>query len=385
MPRGALAGIRVLDLSTHLSGPYCAMLLGDMGADVIKVERPEGDEARTLPPFVDARSVPFDCWNRNKRGIRLDTCKPADMATLRALIAQADVVVENFRPGVLDRIGLGWEELRAAHPRLILASITGFGRDGPLAGHGAMDLMVQGLAGLMAANGAPHGDPQRLPIPVSDLAAGLHCCIGILGALMARMETGRGQRVGVSLFASAMSMGVYEAAHALALGTRPERMGQAHRSLAPYQAFRAADGWMTVGAAQPQSWSAFCGIIDMLDLLRDPRFATNADRVSNATALVALVSPRLAMRPRADWLALFQAAGIPAEPILAYDEALAHPQAAAIGLLAALPAAAGLRQTLATPFELSETPPSIRMSAPALDEHGSAIRAALMDGPPGAA
>lgn len=377
---GALSGIRVVDLSTHLSGPYCTMLLGDLGADVIKVERPGGgDEARRMPPFVDGRSAPFDVWNRNKRSIVLDAKNPEDAATLRALVAQADVLVENLRPGALDRMGLGWEALHVAHPRLVLASISGFGQQGPWAQHGGFDLMTQGMAGLMAGNGPPEGEPYRLPIAISDLTAGMQAALGILAALNARHATGQGQRVEASLFTSALSLGVYEAAHVLALGTRPERLGQAHRGNAPYRAFPAADGWMTVGAAQAHFWKAFCAILEMPELLEDPRFITNADRVANNEALVALLAPRLREKPRDHWLAAFQQAGIPAEAVLAYDEALAHPQAAAMGVVADIPgASAGLRQTLATPFRLSGTPPDLRRPAPALDEHGAAIRAGLV-------
>ncbi|MBU8542260.1 MULTISPECIES: CaiB/BaiF CoA transferase family protein [Roseomonadaceae] len=376
---GALAGITVVDLSTHLSGPYCTMLLGDLGADVIKVERPGGgDEARSMPPFVDGRSAPFDVWNRNKRSIVLDAKNPADAVTLRALVARADVLVENFRPGTLERMGLGWEALHAAHPRLILASISGFGQSGPWAGHGGFDLMTQGMAGLMAGNGPPEGEPHRLPIAISDLTAGMQAAIGILAALNARHATGQGQRVEAALFTSALSLGVYEAAHVLALGTRPERLGQAHRGNSPYRAFPAADGWMTVGAAQAHFWQRFCGILEMPELLADERFATNADRVANNEALVAILAPRLRQKPRDHWLAAFTAAGIPAEPVLSYDEALAHPQAAAMGVVADIPGAeAGLRATLATPFRLSDTPPDVRKAAPVLGEHGAEIRAGL--------
>jgi CoA:oxalate CoA-transferase len=373
---GALAGITVLDLSTHLSGPYCTMLLGDLGADVIKVERPGGDEARTMPPFVDGRSAPFDVWNRNKRSIVLDAKKEPE--TLRALIAQADVMVENMRPGTLDRMGMGWDALHARHPRLILASISGFGQTGPWAGHGGFDLMTQGMAGLMAGNGPAEGEPHRLPIAISDLTAGMQCAIAILAALNARHATGQGQRVEASLFTSALSLGVYEAAHVLALGTRPERLGQAHRGTSPYRAFPAADGWLTVGAAQANFWPRFCAIIGVPDLPADPRFLTNADRVANNAALVTIIAGRMAEKPRDHWLTAFAEAGIPAEPVLSYDEALAHPQAAAMQVLAPIPGAeAGIRATLATPFSLSATPPAVRAAAPQLDEHGAAIRAAL--------
>ena len=363
---GALAGITVVDLSTHLSGPYCTMLLGDLGADVIKVERPGGgDEARAMPPFVDGRSAPFDLWNRNKRSIVLDAKQPADEATLRALIAGADVLVQNMRPGTLERLGLGWDALHAAHPRLILASISGFGQAGPWAQHGGFDLMTQGMAGLMAGNGPPQGEPYRLPI-------------AILAALNARHTSGEGQHVEAALLTSALSLGVYEAAHVLALGTRPERLGQSHRGNSPYRAFPAADGWMTVGAAQAHFWTRFCAIIGTPELMQDPRFLTNADRVANNAALVAIIAAELVKRPRAHWLAAFEAAGIPAEPVLYYDEALAHPQAEAMGVVAPIPGAeSGLRATMATPFRLSATPAAVRSQAPALDQHGAAIRAAL--------
>jgi len=379
--QGALAGVTVVDLSTHLSGPYCTMLLGDLGADVIKVERPGGDEARTMPPFVDGRSAPFDVWNRNKRSIVLDAKKPEDAATLRALIAGADVLVQNMRPGTLERMGLGWDALHQAHPRLILASISGFGQTGPWSQHGGFDLMTQGMGGLMAGNGPPEGEPYRLPIAISDLTAGMQASIAILAALNARHATGVGQHVEAALFTSALSLGVYEAAHVFALGTRPERLGQSHRGNSPYRAFPAADGWMTVGAAQAHFWTRFCTIIGRPELTADPRFLTNADRVTNNEALVAIVAAELAKQPRAHWLSAFEAAGIPAEPVLSYDEALAHPQAEAMAVVAPIPGAeAGIRATLATPFRLSATPAAVRAQAPALDEHGVAIRAALVAG-----
>jgi crotonobetainyl-CoA:carnitine CoA-transferase CaiB-like acyl-CoA transferase len=374
---GALEGLLVLDLSSHLSGPYCTMLLADMGAEVIKVERPgRGDEARAMPPFVDGRGAPFDVWNRGKRSIALDAKWPEDLALLKRMAARADVLVENLRPGALARMGLEWEALHAANPRLIVASISGFGSVGPWSGHGGFDLMTQGMAGLMAGNGPEQGEPHRLPIAISDLAAGMQACIAILGALTARHATGGGQRVETSLFAAAMALGVYEAAHVLALGERPPRMGQAHRGNAPYQAFQAADGWMTVGAAQPNFWTALCGILEMPELLTDLRFATVADRVANNQALVALLVPRFRAERRAHWLAALQAAGIPAEPVLAYDEALAHPQADAIGIVAPIPdATSGLRNTLAPPFTMSHTPAEVRSPAPMLDADGVAIRA----------
>ncbi|MGG5808541.1 CaiB/BaiF CoA transferase family protein [Falsiroseomonas sp. CW058] len=382
---GALAGIRVVDLSTHLSGPYCTMLLGDMGADVVKVEWPGGDEARALPPFVDGRSLPFDLWNRNKRSIVLDAQDEADRTTFRALLAGADVVVENGRPGMLARMGLPWEAMHAAHPRLILASISGYGRAGPLAGQGACDVVAQGLSGLMAADADGQGAPRPLPVPVCDLVAGMQCCIGILGALAARGAGAGGQRVEASLLSAGLSLGIREAAHLLAPGGAAEEPVRAGRGDAPAFCVRAADGWMTVCAARPQAWGALCGILDSLELLEDARFATDADRTANGVALLELLAPRFAPRPRAEWLALFEAAGIPAGPVLSQRDALAQAQGAGTGIVADLPGTPGPRPMLATPFGLSATPPSIRRPAPALGEHGAEIRAELMDGRAGRA
>lgn len=375
----ALEGLVVLDLTNFLSGPYCTMLLGDMGADVIKVERPgAGDDARRMPPFVDGRSAPFCLWNRNKRSIALDMKDAGDAALLRRLADRADVLVENFRPGVLDRAGLSWEALRERNPRLVYASISGFGRTGPWAQHGGLDMMAQGMSGLMAGNGPPDGEPYRLPIAVTDVAAGMFACNAVLGALMARERTGTGQRIDQSLFEAGLALGVYEAAHVLALGTRPARLGQLHRGSAPYRVFRARDGWITLGASKDKFWRALCELIDRPELVADARFATNADRVANNAALIEIIGERLAQRDSAHWLEAFGRAGIPSEPVLSYDEALAHPQAEARGVVAAIEDdERGPIRTLAPPLRLEGTPARVRRRAPDLGEHGAEIRAWL--------
>jgi crotonobetainyl-CoA:carnitine CoA-transferase CaiB-like acyl-CoA transferase len=379
---GALDGLVVVDLTSHLSGPYCTMLLGDMGADVIKVERPgKGDDSRAMPPEVDGMGAPYALWNRNKRSIALDPKQPADRATLHALVGRADVLVENMRPGALARMGLDWPTLSAANPRLIQASISGFGQTGPWADHGGFDLMTQAMSGLMAGNGPVEGEPYRLPVAISDVAGGMFACIGILGALAARARTGRGQQVEASLFESAMAFGVYEAALVLATGQRPARLGQAHRGTAPYQAFRTADGWITIGAAQPHFFARFCAMLDLPGLPEDPRFASVPARVANNAALVAILGERVALQPSAHWLAALLAAGIPAEPVLSYDEALAHPQAVAREMVVEMPMATqGLKRNLAPAVRLSDTPSGIRRPAPGLDEHGAEIRAWLAAG-----
>lgn len=373
---GALDGLVAVDLTSHLSGPYCTMLLGDMGADVIKVERPEkGDDARVMGPVVDGMGAPFALWNRNKRSIALDPKLPEDARVLRRLVERADVLVENMRPGALARMGLDWASISAANPRLIQASISGFGQTGPWADHGGFDLMTQAMSGLMAGNGPVDGDPYRLPIAISDVAGGMFACIGILGALQARERTGRGQQVEASLFESAMAFGVYEAALVLGTGRVPERLGQAHRGNAPYQAFRTADGWITIGAGQDHFFRRFCGLLELPEVPADPRFAGMQARVANNDALVAILGEKVALRDSAHWLAVLMQAGIPAEPVLRYDEALAHPQAVARGMVAEVPGASqGLKRTLAPAVRLSETPSAVRRPAPGLDEQGEEIR-----------
>ena len=375
----ALEGLVVLDLTNFLSGPYCTMLLGDMGADVIKVERPgTGDDARRMPPFVDGRSAPFSLWNRNKRSIALDMKDGADAEVLRRLAARADVLVENFRPGTLDRVGLSWEAVRERHPRLVYASISGFGQTGPWAHHGGLDMMAQGMSGLMAGNGPPEGEPYRLPIAITDVTAGMFACNAVLGALLARERTGRGQRIDQSLLEAGLALGVYEAAHVLALGTRPARLGQLHRGSAPYRVFRTRDGWITVGASKDKFWRSLCELIGRPELVSDPRFAANADRVANNPALVEIIGERMAERDSAHWLEAFGRAGIPSEPVLSYDEALAHPQAVARGVVAEIedPERGPIR-TLAPPVRLEGTPARVRRRAPDLGEHGAEIRAWL--------
>jgi formyl-CoA transferase/CoA:oxalate CoA-transferase len=382
---GALDGLLVVDLTSHLSGPYCTMLLADMGADVIKVERPgAGDDSRRMPPMVDGMGAPYALWNRNKRSIALEPKKPEDAEVLKRLIARADVLVENMRPGALARMGWDWSALHALNPRLVLCSISGFGQDGPWAGHGGFDLMAQGMAGLMATNGPVDGEPHRLPIAISDITAGMFAAIGILGALQARTRTGVGQQVEASLFDSALAMSVYEAAAVLGTGKRPERLGQAHRGAAPYQIFGTADGYITVGAAQDHFFPRLCDLLGMPGLPKEERFATVAARVANNIELVKILGESFAQRDSAHWLAVLEQVGIPAEPVLHYDEALAHPQAVARGVVAEVPGATrGLKRTLAPAVRLSGTPSAVRCAAPALDEHGAEIRRWVMGTQPG--
>ncbi len=380
---GALDGLLVLDLTNFLSGPYCAMLLGDMGADVIKVERPDGgDDARRMPPFVEAddgpMGAPFSVWNRNKRSITADLKNAEDVALVRKLAMRADVLVENFRPGTLARMGLGYEALRELNPRLIYCSISGFGQTGPWAAHGGLDMMAQGMSGLMFGNGPPEGEPYRLPIAITDVTAGMYSAIAVLGALQARHRTGEGQLIDQSLLEAGISLGVYEAAHVLTHGTRPARMGQLHRGSAPYRVFQTRDGWLTLGASKEKFFQALCGIIGRPELRDDPRFASNAKRVANNDVLIPLIQGELLKGDTAHWLAEMGKAGIPSEPVLSYDEALAHPQAQARGTVVEyVDPKHGKQRALRPPVRLAGTPATVRRRAPALGEHNAEIRAWL--------
>jgi crotonobetainyl-CoA:carnitine CoA-transferase CaiB-like acyl-CoA transferase len=375
----ALQRLTVVDLSSHLSGPYCAMLLGDHGADVIKVERPDGgDDARGMPPFVGGESAPFMIWNRNKRSVVIDLKSEEGKARLLQLIDRADVLIENFRPGTLDRLGLGWSVLSARNPRLIYAAISGFGQTGPYRERGGFDLITQGMSGLMSVTGPKDGPPHRMPIAISDVAAGMHLAVGVLAALEARHHTGRGQLVETSLLESAMSYGVYEAAHVAATGERPPRLGQAHRGSSPYQVFPTADGWITVGAAQSNFWTRLCGMLGAPELEADPRFATNADRVRNNEALVALLEARFREKPSAHWLEALQKLGIPSGPVLEFEEAMADPHIVARGMVVETEhPAAGTIRTLGIPVKMSDTPGALRRPAPRLGEHTAEVLGTL--------
>ncbi len=367
---GALDHLLVLDLTSHLSGPYSAMLLADHGAEVIKVEPPKGDSARGMPPFVNGESAPFMTWNRNKRSVVMDLKQPADKAALLGLVDQADILIENYRPGVLDRLGLGWEVLHARNPRLILASISGFGQTGPYSARGGFDLITQAMSGLMSTNGPADGPPHRLPIAISDVTAGMFLAFGILAAVEARHRTGQGQRVETSLLEAATSLAVYESAHYFATGTRPERIGQAHRGSSPYQCFQTADGYITLGASQQKFFVDLCDLVGLPELTSDPRFASNASRVAHNDVLVALLAEKLLARPSAHWLAGLEKLGIPAGPVLNYDEVYTDPQILARDMVVEThhPVTGSFR-TMGVTVKLSDTPGSIRRAAPHLGEH----------------
>jgi crotonobetainyl-CoA:carnitine CoA-transferase CaiB-like acyl-CoA transferase len=320
-------------------------------------------------------------WNRNKRSVTLDLKAEKDRAACLALIDGADVVIENFRPGTLERLGLGYGTLRARNPRLIYCAISGFGQTGPYRGRGGFDLMAQAMSGLMAVCGPKDGAPHRLPIAISDIAAGMFAAIGILGALEARHRSGRGQLVETSLLEAAISFGVYEAANYFATGERPARLGQAHRGSAPYQVFKTADGWMTIGASQQNFFRGLCELLDLDELVDDPRYATNAARVANNDALIEALQARLVAGTNAKWLAALERLGIPAAPVLAHDEVFADPQVQHREMAVTVEhPVAGRTKTLGTPIKFSETPSRVRRPAPRLGEHTQEVLAELARG-----
>jgi len=371
---GALDHLLVLDLTSHLSGPYCAMLLADHGAEVIKIEPPTGDSARAMPPFVNGESAPFMTWNRNKRSVVMDLKQVADKAALFDLIDRADVLIENYRPGVLARLGLGWDVLHARNPRLVLASISGFGQTGPYSSRGGFDLITQAMSGLMSTNGPADGDPFRLPIAISDVTAGMFLAFGVLAAIEARHRTGTGQHVETSLLEAATSLAVYESAHYFATGTRPPRIGQAHRGSSPYQCFATADGHITVGASQQKFFAQLCEIVGRPDLVADPRFASVAERVAHNDELVAILAEPLRRQSSAHWLAALEDVGIPAGPVLHYDQVFTDPHILARDMVVRTEhPVTGEFHTLGVTVKLSDTPGSVRMPAPRLGEHTAEV------------
>ncbi len=376
---GALDKLVVIDFTNHLSGPYCAMILADQGADVIKVERPgKGDDLRQSPPHVNGEGAPFMLWNRNKRSIELDLKNPDDLKTAKELIKTADVMIENFRPGVAERIGIGYETMAELNPSLIYCSISGFGQTGPYSSRGGFDLVAQAMSGLMTINGPPEGGPYRIPIAISDVAAGMNGAIGILTALQHRNKTGEGQQVDVSLLDSALSMCVYEAANVFATGQKPERLGQGHRGSAPYQIFPTKDGWLALGASQQKFWEQTCEIIGADNLVSDPRFLEKKDRVARQQELAAILAPYFQKKNTKHWFEKLDALGIPCGPVMDHLETLSDPHIVAREMIAKVHhPKAGSGRTLGTPIKLSKTPGGVRRAAPTLGEHNDEVRAQL--------
>ena len=366
----ALDGIRVLDVTQVMAGPFCSMVLCDMGADVIKVEPPGGDSTRRMPGAIGADSPSFNAVNRGKRGVVIDLKQSGGQAAVRRLALASDVLVENYRPGVLDRFGLGYEDLAREHPRLVYASISGYGQTGPLASQGGFDLVAQGVSGLMSVTGEPGRPPAKAGIPVTDLGAGLFALAGVLAALVARSHTGRGQWVDTSLVDAGVALSVWEATQYFSGLGVPEPLGSAHRMNAPYQAIRCADGYITIGAANDRTFRRLCEALDHQEWETDPDYVDNAHRVRHRDALAARIETVMQTQPRAHWLARLEAYGVPCGPINDYGEVLADPHVRARGLVVETDhPTLGRVQTLGTPLKLSDTPLVPGRPAPLIGQH----------------
>lgn len=373
----ALAGITVVDLTRVLAGPYCTMTLGDLGAEVIKVERPEfGDDTRHWgPPFSDdGRSAYFLSANRNKRSMTLDLKHEAGKTVLERLIRRADILVDNFRAGTMDELGFTPSRLGDLRPDLIYCTLTGYGYSGPYRDRPGYDFMVQALGGLMSVTGPAEGEPMRTGIAIADLAAGMFAAQAILAALFRRERTGQGERVDISLLDSMVALMSYIASNFLVSGELPQRYGNGHPNIVPYQSFKAADDYFAFAAGNDQQWLRFCAAVDRAEWGEDPRFATNAARVQNRSQVVESLSALFAQQPADYWLELCQDIGLAAAPINSLDEVARDPQVVARGLLERPQASDA---TVASPLRLHNAPPQVRYPAPQLGEHTDEILAWL--------
>lgn len=373
---GPLAGMRVLELAQIMAGPTCGMLLADLGADVIKVEKlPGGDDSRGYrEPRVNGVSAPFLILNRNKRGIALDLKKPQGREVLLRMVKTADVLTENFRAGTLEKLGLGYDVLSQANPGLIYCAVSGYGRTGPFADKGGFDLIAQGFAGLMSITGEPGGPPLKPGNSVADINAGILAATGILAAYAHKLKTGQGQVVDTSLMEAALQQTYWHAAIYFATGRSPQPTGSAHVLTAPYQAFRTADGWINIGGANEANWARIADVLGHPEWKADPRFATNSDRMRNLPALTEAMTAVLATRTRAEWLERFDAAGVPAGPVHSIGEALEHPQAQARGMVVEVEHRdAGRTRALGCPLHFSATPTVEPKAAPALGQHSREV------------
>jgi crotonobetainyl-CoA:carnitine CoA-transferase CaiB-like acyl-CoA transferase len=370
---GPLSGLKVIDLTHVMAGPTCTLMLADMGAEVIKIEKiPAGDDTRYMvPPKIGDVAASFLMMNRNKKGIALDLKTPGGAKVLRRLIESTDVLVENFGPGVMDRLGFGYADLSEAHPALIYCSLSGFGRTGPYKHRRGFDLVAQAMSGIMSFTGdRPDGPPVKCGAPLSDITAGILAATGILAAYTHRLKTGEGQWVETSLFEAALVQTYWQAAIALATGVAPTAMGSAHPLNAPYQAFEASDKWIVVGGANQKNWLRTLDVLGAAELARDPRFATGADRMANLKELEALLTERFKQKSAEHWLTALEEAGVPCGPVNDMLQALADPQTIAREMVVEVEhATLGKVSTMGLPIKFSRTPGKVRSGAPLFGQH----------------
>jgi crotonobetainyl-CoA:carnitine CoA-transferase CaiB-like acyl-CoA transferase len=374
---GPLTGMKVIDLTHVMAGPTCTLMLADMGADVIKIEKaPQGDDTRhMIPPKVGDETAAFLMMNRNKRGMVIDLKTPGGAKVLRRLVQSADVLVENFGPDVMERLGFGYEALRKDNPSLIYCSLSGFGRTGPYKHRRGFDLVAQAMSGIMSFTGErPDGPPVKCGAPLSDITAGILAAMGILAAYAHRLKTGEGQWVETSLFEAALVQTYWQSAIALATGVAPRAMGSAHPLNAPYQAFAASDGWIVVGGANQKNWLRTLEALAAPELADDPRFVTGADRLANLKALEAELAERFRLKPAEYWLRLLEEKGVPCGPVYDMLQALADPQTIAREMVVEVDhSTLGPVKTIGLPVKFSETPGKVRTGAPLYGEHTSAV------------
>jgi crotonobetainyl-CoA:carnitine CoA-transferase CaiB-like acyl-CoA transferase len=367
--------IRVVDLSRVLSGPYCTMMLADMGAEVLKIERPEeGDDTRAFgPPFQNGESAYFISINRNKKSIVLDLKSPRAIELVRSMIAKADVVVENFRPGAAHKLGLGYEDVRELNERIVYASISGYGQAGrpEFFGKPGYDLVIQGISGLTSLTGAPDGPPYKYGTSIADLMAGICAFQGILLALLAREKSGRGQYIDVSMLDAQVSLLTFQAQRYFMCPDKvPGRMGNQHPTIAPYETFETVDGYLNLAVGNDSLWEKYCKVIGQPELIGHELFRTNGDRVRNRAELLRILGPIMRQRTTEDWVKILEKAAIACGPINTLDKALNHPQLQARQMVTELEhPMVGLMKTLGIPMKLSDTPGAVRTAAPTLGQH----------------
>ena len=373
---GPLEGVRILDLSRVLAGPFCTMFLGDLGADVVKIEHPaHGDDTRAWgPPFVGGESAYYLAINRNKRSVAVDLKTEDGRRIIRDLVLRSDVLVENFRPGTLDRLGLGHRDLASLNPRLIYCAISGFGNRGPDQDRPGLDVIVAAAGGLMSITGEEDRPPVKTGVALIDLATALAAATSIVSALYSRQATGRGQKIDLSLLGMEAALLVNVASSYLLAGEVPKRWGSAHPSIVPYQAFEAADGYFVIGATNDALWEKFCEAVGLEDLAADARFATNEGRVRHRRELLQVLEPLLRTRSRAEWVGVLRRAGVPCAPVNTVDEVFQDPQIASLGVVQDVPhPALGSVRLVGNPVTLSGTPAAIRRHPPALGEHTAEV------------
>jgi formyl-CoA transferase len=367
---GALQGLRVLDVTQVMAGPYCSMLLADLGADVVKIEPPSGDSTREMPGAAGTDSPSFNAVNRGKRSVVLNLKTREGRDVFTRLARSADIVIENYRPGVMTSLGLDYAALSAINPRVICASISGYGQTGPQRGKGGFDLIAQGVSGIMSITGEPGGAPVKSGVPLTDLGAGLFALVGILAAVEARHRTGAGQLIDTSLVDAGVALSVWEATEYFSGGGIPVALGSAHRMNAPYQAIRCADGYITLGAANERLFRKLCDVLGQPEWKTMPEFADNASRVAHRADLAARIEAITSQQPRAHWLASFEANDIPCGPINNYAQVFADPQVLAREMAVDVEhPTLGHLKTLGSPIKMSGTPPLVARRAPMLGEH----------------